>query len=312
MKQVAVLLTCHNRVNKTISCLRSLYEAYDRFVEREGQIISMKIFLTDDGCTDHTASEVEHTFAGKNITIIQGDGSLYWAGGMRKAWREALQENSRWDYFLLLNDDTDLLENLFDELRNALDYSSHEFGKAGLISGVTTAKTDEHLITYGGSVWINKLAAIQQRVEPQGVPVECDMATANILLVPMTVVDKIGIFYDGYTHAHADYDYSICAKKAGFPVLITARACGRCDVDHRDEKSERAYILGMTFSQRKAFFSNPVHSSKDYLCYIRRNAPLRYPLVALGRFLALYCPGLYYNLFKLKSLASNNTREHLQ
>ena len=47
-KTIAVLLTCHNRKVKTISCLKSLYEA----TLPKG--FSLEIFLVDDGSVDGT------------------------------------------------------------------------------------------------------------------------------------------------------------------------------------------------------------------------------------------------------------------
>ena len=42
------------------------------------------------------------------MRIIRGDGSLFWAKGMRKAWEAAIAERDNWDGFLWLNDDTEL------------------------------------------------------------------------------------------------------------------------------------------------------------------------------------------------------------
>lgn len=46
-----------------------------------------------------------------------------------------------------------------------------------------------------------------------------DLTNANILLVPKVVVDKIGIFYEGYKHGRANNDYSLLARRKGIPVL---------------------------------------------------------------------------------------------
>lgn len=56
--------------------------------------ISLSVYLTDDGCTDGTSQAVRDIFKGKDITIMQGDGNLYWAGGMRFAWKEALKKKT--------------------------------------------------------------------------------------------------------------------------------------------------------------------------------------------------------------------------
>lgn len=289
--RIAVILTCFNRKNKTISCLNSLYLAAENF--DKGDIV-LSIYLADDGCTDGTADAVRELFREREITILQGNGNLFWAGGMRLAWGESLKKKAEWDFYLLLNDDTTAMNNMFEELFNAHEYSKKQFGTVGVYSGVTCDINDPTYITYGGAIWVNRFLGTDRRVMPTGIPQEVDKTNANILMIAREVVDRIGIFYDGYQHGAADYDYSIQAKKAGFTALITANSCGKCERDHRDWNAEKRKILDMSSSERKKYFSNPRHSSKDILTFKRRNTPLRYPLVWLGRLLNEKYPRLYY------------------
>ena len=106
--KIAVILTCFNRKQQTLSCLKSLFEARDNYQSE----IDMNIYLTDDGCTDGTAYAVRDSFPAENITILQGDGNLFWAGGMRLAWKDALKRYKEYAYYLLVNDDTDMLQNM--------------------------------------------------------------------------------------------------------------------------------------------------------------------------------------------------------
>lgn len=288
---IAVILTCFNRKAKTISCLKGLYLAQMSYKDAD---INLSVYLTDDGCTDGTSQTVRGTFPNKDITILNGDGNLFWAGGMRLAWREALKKKDHWDFFLLLNDDTIPKKNMFEELFYAHKYSLHTFGKPGVYSGVTCDTEDSNVITYGGAVWVNKFLGTDKRVTPIGIPQEVDKTNANILMVAKDVTERIGTFYEGYLHGAADYDYSIQAKKNGFTALITGNVCGECERDHRNWNDERDKILKMSSSERKKYYSNPRHSSKDILTFKRRNTPLRYPIVWLGRFLNENYPKLYY------------------
>lgn len=79
---IAVLLTCHNRREKTLSCLQSLFGA----TMPEGY--KTEVFLVDDGSTDGTGEAVEKCFP--QVTVIQGDGNLYWNKGMNLAWKNAV------------------------------------------------------------------------------------------------------------------------------------------------------------------------------------------------------------------------------
>lgn len=302
MIDIAVLLTCYNRKEKTISCLQTLFtviETYNRNKNSENKLFIV-VYLTDDGCTDGTSEAVLSQFPLQSIKIVKGNGSLYWAGGMRKAWTFALKDNKTWKYFLLLNDDTDLCLNLFDELFAASHFCLQKYGKEGLVSGLVSSKTNPECITYGGDQIVNKLTAKTVRVKPKEVPVLCDMVNANILLVNRAVVDKIGIFYKGFIHGKADYDYSIQARKVGFPVVVTSHVCGKCDNDHGSLLENEQKILKMTFRERMKYYRNPVRSSGDYLCLIRRTAPLRFPIAFVGVYLKRLCPIIYYKLSHLR------------
>lgn len=294
--KIAALLTCFNRKDKTLSCLTSLYQALCIYNNKVEDKVELSIYLTDDGCTDGTGYAVRDNFSDKNITILKGTGNLYWAGGMRFAWNEALKKHNEWDFYLLLNDDTDLLDNLFEELLNTHKYCIENYKQSGIYSGITSSKSDHNKMTYGGDIWKNKFLGTSIRLKPIGKPQLCDITNANILLVSKEVVDEIGIFWKGYTHGRADNDYSNQARKKGIPVLLTANFCGRCDNDHKSQKEIADIVKNMSLSERKKYFSHPIRSNNDYLKYIRRNMPLRYPMVYLGRILNVYFPKFYYRI----------------
>lgn len=298
--KIAVLLTCHNRREKTLECLRALYQSLAYYDRTHTNAIDLVIYLTDDGCTDGTSSAIKQEFSGKPIHILQGSGNLYWAGGMRLAWNEALKRRDEWDFYLLLNDDTTLMQHALSELMSTHEYSIKIYGKDGLYSGVTCSNSDQNTITYGGNVWTNRFLGLSQRVVNEAKPRSCDFTNANILLVAKVVVDKIGIFYRGYTHGCADYDYSIQASKKQIPVLLTSRVCGKCDDDHDSVEVVKQQILSMNLRERMKYFKHPLRSNKDYLKFILRNTPSRYPFVWFGRFLNVYCPSLYYKLDKVR------------
>lgn len=298
---IAVLLTCYNRKDKTCNCLKSLYSALEYYNNKNTvDSLSIKVFLVDDGCTDGTANAVITEFHDKNIYIIQGTGSLFWAGGMRLAWYEALKQCQKWDFYLLLNDDTDISIDSLIVLMQTHEYSLAHYNRCGIYTGAICAKFNRELCTYGGSIWVNKFLGKSKRLSPTGVPQMCDLANANILLVPTTVVDEIGFFCEDYQHGCADYDYSIRARKHNIPVLLTFKYCGICDRDHDDPQVEADKICNMSFVERRTYFQHPVHSIRDYLRYIYNTSPIRFPLVLIGRMLNLFMPRLYYKLHNLR------------
>lgn len=299
---IATILTCYNRKDKTIKCLQHLFAATTRYNEdcSKDDPVRIAVFLTDDGCTDGTAHAVTDICQGKELHIVQGNGQCYWAGGMRMAWREALKEKDRWQFYLLLNDDTYMYEDAFIHLLHAHSHALQHFGKPGIYSGITCDTTDTGKITYGGHVWTKYLLGQSRMLTPTGKPQLCDKANSNIMLIDRSVVDAIGIFHDGYQHGCADYDYSMQTRKRGIPVLVTATTCGTCEYDHRSNEELKARLLSMTLSQRKAFFKNPLHSQADIQLLKKRNTPIRYLPGALGRWLNVYMPHFYYFLSDIR------------
>lgn len=288
--KIAAILTCYNRKEKTISCLNGLFTALNYFNNKNKveDPIKLSVYLTDDGCTDGTATVVREKFEKRNIIILQGDGDLYWAGGMRFAWKEALKQD--FDFYLLLNDDTNVTNTVFEELFETHDYCLKKFNAAGIYSGCTCSKNNSQKVTYGGDVMVNRFLATSKRLSPNGKPQLCDVANGNILLIPKSIVNHIGIFCDKYTHRMADYDYTLTARKNGIPILITSYFCGECDNDHQYNYKEFAEL---NYSKRKQYLNSPLRSAKDYLIYIKRHFLFRYPIVYLGYISKLFFPKLY-------------------
>lgn len=298
--EIAVIMTCFNRCQKTIRCLNSLYEARDRYNTTHNDELHITVFVTDDSCTDGTREEVLLRFKKEDIHIIPGDGHCYWAGGMLMAWKKALTNNEHWHFFLLLNDDTYVWSVVFDKLLETHKYSLATYGKPGIYSGITCDKYRNNIITYGGDVFLSKAKAKWRRVKPTGIPQEVDQANANILLIDSSVVKKIGIFHKGYIHGCADYDYTIQAKRHGVPVLVTAEICGFCEYDHLSDGEVLKRLRTMSLKERRQYLNSPTHSDNDYLLFVKRNIPRKYYISYVMRKLRLYFPWLYLYLCKVR------------
>ena len=127
-QNIAVLLTCHNRKTKTIACLSSFFKAT---IPTEYEL---DIFLMDDGSADGTGEAVIELFP--QVKVLKGDGNLFWAGGMRLAWKTAMSEKL-YDAYLLINDDVVLDPDFFMYLLETEAYSLAQTGKKGIYSGAT-------------------------------------------------------------------------------------------------------------------------------------------------------------------------------
>lgn len=293
--RIAALLTCHNRREKTVKSMAALFASLDNYNARQHPKASLKVFLTDDGCTDHTAETVLATFTERDITIVKADGAAFWSGGMRRAWQAAADAADTFDFFLLLNDDTltepDGLETLLETDR----YSLSACGRRGVYTGIISSLDGSH-ITYGGSVYTSRLLGRSRLLQPSGTPQACPLTNANLMLVSREAYEKIGMLDAHYVHRCSDWAYGQEAWRHGVPVFTTPKVCGRCDNDHLSPQEEEQKLLGMTLRERRRYFFTPPQSTQDILYYMRRYFPLRGLLVLAARAINILAPRFYYKL----------------
>ena len=299
--KVAVLLTCHNRAQKTIVSLKSLFNAIDYGNDSMDVFLDVSVFLTDDGCTDNTSAKVKANFPDRSVFIIQADGNAYWAGGMRIAWNYAIEVGKDFDFYVLINDDTIFKEDCIIEMFLTHKYSIEHYHKGGVYTGFVCSINDDNIITYGAKCYNNSFYKKAETLKPIGVPQECSMVNANLLMVCSEVVKVIGILDNAFIHAAADMDYGIRAREAGFPVLTTSKVCACCEYDHYNSDVERDKVLKMTLKERKQFLDRPnIKQYHDSLRFFKRYDKVRYYLLGLSYYLNLYFPSLYYCIYKTR------------
>ena len=211
MKELSVLLTVHNRKEKTLQCLKELY-----MQKGIGTEYKINVFLTDDGCTDGTPEAVRAQFP--QVHVIQGDGSLFWNRGMYTAWIEAVKYPT--DYFLWLNDDT----FLYQDTISRLIINSKQHNDRSIILGSTCDTETRLKITYGG------LNRKRETVHSNTEFLPCFYMHGNIVLIPMSVFEQIGFNDTYYRHSLGDHDYGLMAQKKGIQVLVSPGIYGECDV----------------------------------------------------------------------------------
>jgi GT2 family glycosyltransferase len=210
MKTIAVLLTVHNRKEKTLECLANL------FSQQAVEGYQWNVFMTNDGCTDGTPESVKALYP--NVNIVQGDGNLFWNRGMYKAW-QAAAEAKDYDFYLWLNDDTQLNTNALAILLE----TSQKFEDNTIVVGSTSAVNNPACITYGGRNKQGKL------LHPTDTPQACDYFNGNIVLFPRYVYKKVGMNDPVFHHALGDFDYGLRAAKLGVGMYVTSGILGECD-----------------------------------------------------------------------------------
>ena len=270
--RIAILLTVHNRVEKTVRCLNSLFRGVEK---TDGT--SFDLFITDDGSTDQTEAEIKSLFPQDNLFLLKGDGNLYWNGGMIHAWKAALDRGGYAGY-LWLNNDTEVFPNLWNELIEADLYSKSQFGQGGIYVGSTCDK-EKKLLTYGGFNYTDRWILKDRFVVPNGTFQPCQCAHGNITYVSQDIVDKQGILYDRYLHGGSDHDYTYRAYKRGLPIFVLRDYVGICENDH-DTNAHQVEFFKMSLKDRINYLYSPIgYNLKNTLLFQQRCFPYRYPFV---------------------------------
>ncbi|MEO0970927.1 MAG: glycosyltransferase family 2 protein [Cyanobacteria bacterium J06639_18] len=212
--QIAVLMTCFNRRDTTIACLRALHQ----------QTCNFDVYLTDDGSSDGTSEAVKAEFP--QVKILQGDGNLFWVGGMRLAFAEAMKYS--YDYYLWLNDDTFLESDTLDKLLNIQQSLSQKNYVNSIIVG-TTQDPITRQPTYGGAVKSKKWYSNKfEFLEPTQDIQICDAMFGNCVLIPRNVANKVGNIDAAFVHSLGDLDYALRARKLDCSIWIAPGYVGTC------------------------------------------------------------------------------------
>lgn len=246
---IAVLLTCHNRRDKTLHCLQTLYDQ-----EGLDGDYSLDVFLVDDGSTDGTALAIKSQYP--KVTIILGDGNLYWNRGMHKAWETAAKTKD-YDYYLWLNDDTFLSKEAIPSLLQKT------FAKA-IVCGTTLSIQDKK-ITYGG---FRKNP--DRLLMPNGEFQECDYCNGNCVLISREVFRIVGNLDPVFHHAVGDFDYSLRARKLGISLYVAPIFIGYCE-SHTEVPKWRSPLLSLRARMENLYSATSGCYPPEFFVYDRRH-----------------------------------------
>ena len=223
----AVLIASHNRKEVTLGCLSRLLPQLGK---DDG------VYLVDDGSCDGTATAITG-LNDQRVNVIYGDGRLYWAKGMHKAWEAAVAEYDDWDGYLWLNDDTELNGDALKKLLAVND------GERIVVGDLANSKGE---VVYG--------------LRDGG------LFTGNCVLVPRQVYERLGMICGDYSHAWADSDYAMQARRAGVGV-VSAGIIGEVE-GHPNRPS----LKGLSLRERIGMLRNPKGwNLHDLWLYRQRN-----------------------------------------
>ena len=256
---IAVAMACHNRRKLTLRCLESLFTQTAR--------VTLNVFLVDDGSNDGTHRAVARHFP--HVSILRGDGNLYWNGAMHLALEQA-QRHPR-DFFLWLNDDVILHPHALEHLLSVHGQILKAQGIAPIVVG-SFAHPKTGKPSYGGQRRISSWHPL--RLGPAYHPLQpapCHTFQGNGILIPAQAVARIGSIdpvFSGFQEI-GDTDYGFRATRAGIPIHATPDFIGLCTPNTQ----AAAWIRpGLSPAQRWTHFTGPKGiKARNYWIYARRH-----------------------------------------
>lgn len=200
-----IIMPVHNRLEETkriIGCLK-------RQINQ-----SFHLILVDDGSADQTAEFVKDNI--NNLTILFGNGNLWWAGSLEKA-RKYLESISMAadDIVLILNNDV-----IFDDnFLTAVLEDMKEFPEALVLARCYDQETKEML---DGGVHVDWKKFRFNIAENQE---DINTLSTRGLYLKYEVFKKIGKFHPIILpHYASDYEFTSRAQRKGFQLRASNRS----------------------------------------------------------------------------------------
>lgn len=268
-------MACYNRKSKTIECLKNL------FAQSQVNILySLKVFLVDDASTDGTSEAVAELFP--EVTLVAGNGQLYWNRGMHKAW-ELAKASGDFDFFLWLNDDTNLKSNAIVEMLQCAEIKNN----AAIVCGAICSEVDNNF-TYGGR------DADGREIYPKEELQTCYTINGNCVLVSRFICNEVGILDPVFPHAIGDYEYGLRAIKNGFEIVTTRQYIGFCERN----PTLPAWCYGsVPINKRLKALYSPLGNSHPYYFFVFEKKYYGW-LTAIKHFLTIHLRVLIPALWK--------------
>lgn len=208
---IFIIIPVYNRKQTTLECLHSLHQQ---------TYCDYHITIVDDGSTDGTANAIYIQYP--LITILHGDGNLWWAGAMHKGITYVLQKATKDDYVLGINDDVIVEPDYLSQLLIA----SKENNNAVVGSLCKDVRDRKKIFDAGITIQWKPYKYGQVTYNPQKrYTKSIDTVSGRGVLIPISVIKWVGnVAQNALPHYGADYEYGLRIKFAGIPLVIANKA----------------------------------------------------------------------------------------
>jgi GT2 family glycosyltransferase len=217
MYKIAFVIPVFNRLENNKECLKFLEEQKDTKFFTKNEII---IIFVDDGSTDGTEAWIRENYP--EVVVLHGDGNLWYSGSLNFGIRHALDE-LKCDFIQIWENDIIPGERYFDHTQDILEQWD---GKSLIASKLYYKNNPDTLYSMGGlfntRTGRKSLMGFNQKDGPEySEPREAEWFCGQQGLIHRDIIAKVGYFDDkNFPQYHADVDYSLRVRNAGFKIMI--------------------------------------------------------------------------------------------
>jgi GT2 family glycosyltransferase len=279
--EIAVIITVHNRIDKTLICLDKLFN--------QDSLIDFDVYLTNDGSTDDTKQILREKFP--KVKIIEGDGNLFWNKGMLKAW-EIASNIRNYDFYLWLNNDTYLFEHAINELLASFRIAKEKEGKDSIIIGSCKESISTDYFSYGGKDDKGPLLPGEKIKKVKYI-------NGNLVLISKNIFKTLGNLSVEYTHSFGDYDYGLRASEENIKCYAARGYLAVCETN---KNQEICFNSNYSLAERlRNVYKEGGFNINDYMAYRSRFFKKTILLAKIKLFLKIIFVRVYFRLKKIKS-----------
>lgn len=274
---VSIVILNYNQLEVTVEFLESCKVlSYDNY----------EIILVDNNSNESPFDYVRTNFP--EVIMVMNDKNLGFTGGNNSGIKV-----SNGDYIFIVNNDTEVTENLLEELLKPFNIDD----TIGIVCPKIKFFSNPNLIQYAGYNPINPYTGRNSAIGNLQVDkgqfddgYYTNYAHGAAMMVKREVFEKVGLFPDHFFIYYEELDFSVRARKAGYKIFYQ----GKCEIYHKE-----SITVGKE-SVLKAYYQN-----RNRIMYMRRNCKKHQFFIFMLFFMILSFPkgiGKYLIQRKFKHL----------